>query len=691
MDSKKATVSQTNDGVTMVEKRETEPGEVVAVEPPTKKTKIDDAPPVELWPYIVRLICIVFPQLEGPFLKSVKQKLQVSDAIASQLFDYIKKARDDLPVAGSDKPPKRDRDEEAGSSETAGTSETASPGEPAAVLAVEPPTKKTKIDNAGAEMVTAPAKEEEKQKMKKKKKMRTPQFNIHNILWFGHRGGERLGEIVEIFDKTVTVRTSKHRELIRVDKSAELLRRQTEPQSADVDPDPVPELLSACESGDVVRVICLRRDDVDVSCRNAYGETPLHVVCTSPRLLLTDDGAMSGAMDLVKLLVEEYGADVNAADVDGKTPFLLAISERRLELARYLVARGADPEARRHDGATALHIACYPTEDKNDIDAVTFLLKECNADPTTAMLDGATPLRAAMDGECQPGDAVIDLLLECGADVDASTKDGATPLWIACRNGYLDTVVRLLAHGADVTKATNDGITPLVIATDPVFHLDPFGHRRCSLNIKDLLTTLDGFCKGPPYTSFARIKRNKRWLAHMVRALLTHGALPGWQTHDAQLLDEAQRELQRWRDGDLVARQILDVDTGAVTTVAVPARAEGHADDDNEPPTKARRVTPTPSSMLSQLADVHSQAVQIKTEAALETSRLRDELEDTKLCTLCMDEPRDVVFSGCGHFLACTTCADSLLAKHGGTRKRTEVPCPVCRQPVKSMLSCIFV
>ena len=53
-----------------------------------------------------------------------------------------------------------------------------------------------------------------------------------------------------------------------------------------------------------------------------------------------------------------------------------------------------------------------------------------------------------------------------------------------------------------------------------------------------------------------------------------------------------------------------------------------------------------------------SQHVQIKTEAAQETSRLQDELENATMCALCFERPRDIVFSGCGHFLSCSECAD---------------------------------
>ena len=138
---------------------------------------------------------------------------------------------------------------------------------------------------------------------------------------------------------------------------------------------------------------------------------------------------------------------------------------------------------------------------------------------------------------------------------------------------------------------------------------------------------------------------------------------------------EIAAELLRWRDGALVCKRIIDVDTGAVTTTAVQVKKANSMGTD-DPPTRKRPRQDEQSSMLSHI-------VQVKTEAAQETTRFRDELDNTTLCTLCFENPRDICFAGCGHCLACGACADRLVAQHGGTRK---TPCPVCRQPIKRLL-----
>ena len=146
--------------------------------------------------------------------------------------------------------------------------------------------------------------------------------------------------------------------------------------------------------------------------------------------------------------------------------------------------------------------------------------------------------------------------------------------------------------------------------------------------------------------------------------------------------DELRAELKRWRSGELVCRDVIDVDSGAVTTTAVAAQRDN---DKNSPlPKKNARRDAEPPSMLSQL-------VQIKTDAAQETLRLQDRLENATLCAVCFENPRDVLFTACGHFLACGSCADNLLAKHGGTRDSTSAPCPNCREPINSMVTCRLV
>ena len=107
-----------------------------------------------------------------------------------------------------------------------------------------------------------------------------------------------------------------------------------------------------------------------------------------------------------------------AAD-DGR--LIAAVRAQDAAAARALIGSGADVDAARPDGATALHWAAYH-------DAVE----------------------------------IVDLLIGAGAAVDAANDYGVTPLGLACGNGAAATVTRLLAAGADPNRRRGAGETPVM-------------------------------------------------------------------------------------------------------------------------------------------------------------------------------------------------------------------------------------
>ena len=200
--------------------------------------------------------------------------------------------------------------------------------------------------------------------------------------------------------------------------------------------------------------------------------------------------------------------------------------------------------------------------------------------------------------------------------------------------------------------------------------------RRSNLFQQHMNLALLGMCTLVSQERDALAEANARLEAELTAKKATKprrrakSALTKAELEDAFV--QAMKELKRWRDGEIVCQRVVDVETGAVTTEAQEAKRGG-----DEPRTKRPRQDDR-GSLLSQL-------VQVKTEAAQETTRLQNELEDATLCTLCLENPRDIYFDGCGHCLSCAACADLLLGQHGGTRMQTNAPCPVCRQPIIRM------
>ena len=68
--------------------------------------------------------------------------------------------------------------------------------------------------------------------------------------------------------------------------------------------------------------------------------------------------SQNGHMEILRLLVEREGIDVNAATTyDGTTALMLASQEGHLPLVLLLLQRGADKSLENNDGETALQLA----------------------------------------------------------------------------------------------------------------------------------------------------------------------------------------------------------------------------------------------------------------------------------------------------------------------------------------------
>jgi ankyrin repeat protein len=129
------------------------------------------------------------------------------------------------------------------------------------------------------------------------------------------------------------------------------------------------------------------------------------------------------------------------------------------ETVRVLLQKGADVNAARGDGMTALHWAA----EFGDADLTEMLLL-AGANPRTVTRIGSyTPLHIASRG----GYAVVAAkLLKAGADVNAqTTNSGATALHLAAASGNADLVTLLLDSGANVNMLeVESGQTPLIFA-----------------------------------------------------------------------------------------------------------------------------------------------------------------------------------------------------------------------------------
>jgi ankyrin repeat protein len=193
----------------------------------------------------------------------------------------------------------------------------------------------------------------------------------------------------------------------------------------------------------VVKLLLGKGANVDAADKD--GRTPLSYA------------AESGHEAVVKLLLEK-GANVDAADKYGRTPLLIAARIGHEVVVRLLLEKGDNVNAVDKDGRTPLSYAAG-----NGHEAVVKLLLEKQANVNAADEYGGTPLLyAAGSGR----EVVVKLLLEKGANMDAADKYGRTPLLIAARIGHEVVVRLLLEKGADVDVADEDGGTPLLFSAE---------------------------------------------------------------------------------------------------------------------------------------------------------------------------------------------------------------------------------
>ena len=157
---------------------------------------------------------------------------------------------------------------------------------------------------------------------------------------------------------------------------------------------------------------------------------------------------------LLTLLCAATGAVETAVDA----PLADAVMRQDHEAVRTLLANGADVDAPRGDGMTALHW----TARHGDAGTARRLLA-AGADPeAVTRLGRHTPLHVASRAGHAP---VVAALLAHRANGEALTSAGAAPLHFAAQSGSVDAVEALLAHGADPdVREPRWGQTPLMFA-----------------------------------------------------------------------------------------------------------------------------------------------------------------------------------------------------------------------------------
>jgi ankyrin repeat protein len=172
-------------------------------------------------------------------------------------------------------------------------------------------------------------------------------------------------------------------------------------------------LIDAVEKVDLLTIQELLENEVKVDGTSESNESPLSMAVAY------------GHLEIAEFLLGK-GAAINHQNYQGHTPLMWAVLENQLESARLLLGNKADVERRCNDGSTALILAVG--QGNNEI--AELLLNESSANIDAQDGIGGTPLMAAVKIR---NIQLVRLLLEKGAKADKRNVDGNTALTFAER------------------------------------------------------------------------------------------------------------------------------------------------------------------------------------------------------------------------------------------------------------------
>jgi hypothetical protein len=147
-----------------------------------------------------------------------------------------------------------------------------------------------------------------------------------------------------------------------------------------------------------------------------------------------------GHLEIAKLLIA-FGADVNARESDGRTPLMRIDSDSSPEMIQELFSAGAKIEVQDTEGKTALMVIAA----KGDTAKMLQALIDAGAKINTQDSEERTALMDAADAGRVEN---VYVLLRAGAEVNKRNKEGKTALTLAIENDYVETIEILKTYNA---------------------------------------------------------------------------------------------------------------------------------------------------------------------------------------------------------------------------------------------------
>ena len=418
-------------------------------------------------------------------------------------------------------------------------------------------------------------------------------------------------------------------------------------------------LHKASKYGRIEVVKYLINKGANVNAKNQKGETPLHLQIENFRVHLQSPQSF---VEVAKLLIEN-GGEVNCKDMKDRTPLYLVATrethtpefsdaealkyeEINLEMAKYLIQQGAQPNTKSNAGGfSALHIlsigVLVESVKINHARNITKLLIENGEGVNLITDDGkmSTPLHLALNDKCIE---YAKILISHGANVNAMDSTGDTPFYIAIKKGYFEIAEDILTNWTNGTVATNlnriedKGYLQQAAAK---------GHFKvCQLLIS--LGANIGLQDTEGNTPLLNATKNiKEASGHfdIVKMLLDKGASPNIANNEKNV------PLHFAKSKELAE---LLLKNGAKTELQ-----------------NNQNQTPKDLAFQNKLQEINELMIQYETRAT------DKELNN---CIICFNLKNGTfAFLPCGHAKTCENCCKSILQPANQQHE-----CPTCRQPV---------
>lgn len=188
----------------------------------------------------------------------------------------------------------------------------------------------------------------------------------------------------------------------------------------------------------------LLKNGADADHKDSFGITPLHQATMQ---------SWHGSSEIVSILIEEGGADMNLLTNDGCNALYCAVIKNHTQAALYLLSKGADAN-HVHPGGTP---TLYAAVTEQNMELIKALLEK-GAKPNVIHKNSSTPLKIAVQTQ---NTEITKVLLEHGADPNFKVEGDRDTLIQAVADNNNDIVRLLLKYKADPNWAPETKDTPL--------------------------------------------------------------------------------------------------------------------------------------------------------------------------------------------------------------------------------------